>query len=197
MTTAQHTEVEVVAAAAEPSARRTPHERLLGAGARPVGGALDFVDELHPLMAGTPLFAGLDIVETRALARLMFVYDAEPAQTLIAEGDSGDFMLLMMSGTVDVLRRNRYQYPSRISVALPGQTLGEMSLFDGEPRFASCVVLERSRFAVLSREAMLRVLHDDPALGNKIMLRLVQLLSARLRQTSARLVSYIEASRET
>jgi hypothetical protein len=28
------------------------------------------------------------------------------------------------------------------------------------------------------------------------MLRLVQLLSARLRQTSARLVSYIEASRE-
>jgi CRP/FNR family cyclic AMP-dependent transcriptional regulator len=197
MNTAQQAEEAVVAVPAEPTPRRTPHERLLGAGARPVGGALEFADELHRLMSGTPLFAGLDIVEIRSLARLMFVYDAEPAQTLIVEGDGGDFMLLMMSGMVDVLRRNRYQYPSRISVALPGQTLGEMSLFDGEPRFASCVALERSRFAVLSREGMQRVLHDDPALGNKIMLRLVQLLSARLRQTSARLVSYIEASRES
>ena len=106
-------------------------------------------------------------------------------------------MMLLMTGMVDVLRRNRYDYASRISVALPGQTLGEMSLFDGEPRFASCVALERTRFAVLSREGMQRVLQDDPALGNKIMLRLVQMLSARLRQTSARLVSYIEASRES
>ena len=196
MITAQHTEGEPAAAADNALAHRTPHERLIGGGAQPVGDALAFVDELHPLMASTPLFAGLDIDETRALARLMFVYDVEPAQTLIVEGDQGDFMLLLMSGMIDVLRRNRYQYPARIAVALAGQTLGEMSLFDGEPRFASCVVLERSRVAVLSREAMLRTLHDDPELGSKIMLRLVQLLSARLRQTSARLVSYIEASRE-
>jgi CRP/FNR family cyclic AMP-dependent transcriptional regulator len=181
---------------AAPAARQTPHERLIAAGARPVSGALEFADEIHRLMSGTPLFAGLDIAETRTLARLMFVYDADPAQTLIGEGDSGDFLLLLMTGMVDVLRRNRYAYASRISVALPGQTLGEMSLFDGEPRFASCVALERTRFAVLSREGMLRVLHDDPVLGNKIMLRLVQMLSARLRQTSARLVSYLEASRE-
>jgi CRP-like cAMP-binding protein len=178
------------------TARYTPHERLVAAGARPVGGALEFADEIHRLMSGTPLFAGLDIAETRALARLMFVYEADVASTLISEGDSGDFLLLLMTGMVDVLRRNRYDYAARISVALPGQTLGEMSLFDGEPRFASCVTLERTRFAVLSREGMLRVLHDEPALGNKIMLRQVQMLSARLRQTSSRLVSYIEASRE-
>jgi CRP-like cAMP-binding protein len=179
-----------------PPARHTPHERLVAAGARPIGGALDRADDIHRLMSGTPLFAGLDIGETRTLARLMFVYEADASQILIGEGDSGDFMLLLMTGMVDVLRRNRYDYASRISVALPGQTLGEMSLFDGEPRFASCVALEHTRFAVLSREGMQHVLQDDPALGNKIMLRLVQMLSARLRQTSARLVSYIEASRE-
>lgn len=183
-------------AAAAPPVRHTPHERLVAAGARPIGGALECADDIHRLMSGTPLFAGLDIDETRTLSRLMFVYEADPAQTLIHEGESGDFMLLLMTGMVDVLRRNRFDYASRISVALPGQTLGEMSLFDGEPRFASCVALERTRFAVLSREGMNRVLHDDPALGNKIMLRLVQMLSTRLRQTSARLVSYIEASRE-
>ena len=40
------------------------------------------------------------------------------------------------------------------------------------------------------------VLHDQPRLGNKILLKLVQLLSDRLRQTSAKLVSYLETARE-
>ena len=44
---------------------------------------------------------------------------------------------------------------------------------------------------------MMLVLSDEPRLGNKIMLKLVQLLSDRLRQTSAKLVSYLEAARET
>ena len=97
---------------------------------------------------------------------------------------------------VDVLRRNRYNYPSRIAVAHSGHALGEMSMFDGEPRFASCVTLEHSRISVLTRDAMMLVLTDEPKLGNKILLKLVQLLSERLRQTSAKLVSYLEAARE-
>lgn len=43
---------------------------------------------------------------------------------------------------------------------------------------------------------MLLVLHDAPRLGSKILLNLVQLLSDRLRQTSAKRVSDLEASRE-
>jgi hypothetical protein len=49
---------------------------------------------------------------------------------------------------------------------------------------------------VLTRDALMLVLNDEPKLGNKILLKLVQLLSERLRQTSAKLVSYLEAARE-
>ena len=70
-------------------------------------------------------------------------------------------------------------------------------MFDGEPRFASCVTLENSRVAVLTREALMMVLTDQPELGNKILLKLVQLLSDRLRQTSAKLVAYLEAARDS
>ena len=101
-----------------------------------------------------------------------------------------------VDGMVDVLRRNRYNYPSRIAVAHSGHALGEMSMFDGEPRFASCVTLEHSRIAVLTRDALMLVLGEEPKLGNKILLKLVQLLSERLRQTSAKLVSYLEAARD-
>jgi|PlaIllAssembly_1097288.scaffolds.fasta_scaffold318598_1 CRP-like cAMP-binding protein len=174
----------------------TPHERLLAMGLRPIGRASEFSDEIHVLMAKTPLFSGLDIDETRKLGAFMYVYEAPPGVTVISEGEAGDFMMLLMSGMIDVLRRNRYNYPSRIAVAHGGHALGEMSMFDGEPRFASCVTLEHSRIAVLTRDALMLVLTDEPKLGNKILLKLVQLLSERLRQTSAKLVSYLEAARE-
>ena len=184
------------AAAPAPPARLTPHERLLGLGLRPIGRAIDFSQEIHGLMANTPLFSGLDIDETRRLATFMFVYESQPGVTLIAEGDGGDFMMLLMTGMVDVLRRNKFGYPSRIAVAHAGHALGEMSMFDGEPRFASCVTLEHARIAVLTRDALMLVLADEPRLGNKILLKLVQMLSERLRQTSAKLVSYLEAARD-
>ena len=179
------------------SGKRTPHERLLALGLKPVGRASDFAEEIHGLMAKTPLFSGLDIDETRKLGTFMYVYEAPPGATIINEGEAGDFMLLLMQGMVDVLRRNRYNYPSRIAVAHSGHSLGEMSMFDGEPRFASCVTLENSRIAVLTRDALMLVLGEDAKLGNKILLKLVQLLSERLRQTSAKLVSYLEAARDT
>lgn len=179
------------------STRKTPHERLLALGLKPVGRASEYSDQIFNLMSKTPLFSGLDAEETRKLGAFMYVYEAPAGITLIQEGETGDFMMLLMTGMVDVLRRNRYNYPSRIAVAHSGHALGEMSMFDGEPRFASCVTLEQSRAAVLTRDAMMLVLSDEPKLGNKIMLKLVQLLSERLRQTSAKLVSYLEAARET
>jgi CRP-like cAMP-binding protein len=187
-----------VGAAGKPDApiRQTPHERLSAIGLRPVGRASEFADEIHGLMAKTPLFSGLDMEETRKLGAFMYVYEAPAGVTIISEGEAGDFMMLLMNGMVDVLRRNRYNFPSRIAVAHSGHALGEMSMFDGEPRFASCVTLEPSRIAVLTRDAMMLVLHDEPRLGSKILLKLVQLLSDRLRQTSAKLVSYLEAARE-
>ena len=184
------------ASSASAPARRTPHERLLAVGLKPIGRASDFADQIHGLMAKTPLFSGLDMDETRKLGTFMYVYEAPPGVTVINEGEAGDFMMLLMQGMVDVLRRNRYNYPSRIAVAHAGHALGEMSMFDGEPRFASCVTLENSRIAVLTRDALMLVLGDEPALGNKILLKLVQLLSERLRQTSAKLVSYLEAARD-
>lgn len=184
------------AAAAAGAMRSTAHERLLALGLRPSGRASQFAGEIHELMTRTPLFSELKVDETRRLGAFMYVYDVPAGVTLIKEGESGDFMLLLMDGMVDVLRRNRYNYPSRIAVANAGHALGEMSMFDGEPRFASCVTLEASRIAVLTRDSLLLVLQEEPRLGNKILLKLVQLLSDRLRQTSAKLVSYIEAARE-
>jgi CRP/FNR family cyclic AMP-dependent transcriptional regulator len=167
----------------------------LMAGLSPLGGGRDFADQLYGAMAGAALFTGLERPEIDLLSALMDVYDAPAGLTLIHEGESGDFMILLVGGQVEVVRRNRANVSARIAVAEPGNTLGEMSLFDGQPRFASCITLAPTRFARLDQRAMMAFLDANPGLGRKVLLKLVHMLSDRLRQTSARLVSLIDAVR--
>ena len=101
-------------------------------------------------------------------------------------------MLMIVEGAVEVHKRDRWNTPPLLAVVEAGRTLGEMSMIDGEPRFATCVAAERCLVAVLTREALARIILEQPILGAKILMELVMMLSQRLRQTSARLVAYMD-----
>jgi CRP/FNR family cyclic AMP-dependent transcriptional regulator len=73
-----------------------------------------------------------------------------------------------------------------------GKTLGEMSMIDGEPRFATCIATERTVLAVLDREHLARIIVEQPMLGAKILMELVLMLSQRLRSTSGRLLQLMD-----
>jgi CRP/FNR family cyclic AMP-dependent transcriptional regulator len=82
--------------------------------------------------------------------------------------------------------------PKLIASVNAGKTLGEMSMIDGEPRFATCVAAETCVIAVLSRENLARIILEQPILGAKILMELVLMLSQRLRQTSIKLVGLMD-----
>jgi CRP-like cAMP-binding protein len=73
-----------------------------------------------------------------------------------------------------------------------GTTIGEMSMIDGEPRFATCRTTQATAFGVLTRDNMAKIILEQPHLGSKILVKLVTMLSARLRQTSAKLMRYMD-----
>lgn len=189
-TLASQDELDLLAAAGAESFRRAEQRGRFHLVAR--GAGTHFADDLYDLLSHSPLFSGLTLAEVRVLGTVMRVYDAPADQTLIREGDQGDFMLLLMSGRVEVVRADQHGFQNRIATATPGQTLGEMSMIDGMPRFASCVTREPCRVGVIGRRAMLALLQQQPALGNKVLLRMVNMLSERLRTTSARLVNCME-----
>jgi CRP-like cAMP-binding protein len=103
-------------------------------------------------------------------------------------------MLLMIEGSVEVFKQDRWNTPQLIASVDAGKTLGEMSMIDGEPRFATCVAAEPCVIAVLSRENLARIILEQPILGAKILMELVLMLSQRLRQTSVKLVSLMDKS---
>lgn len=118
-------------------------------------------------------------------------YRAPAGSVLIGEGDFGDFGLFVLRGKVGVFKRDASGATRRIGEAGIGETLGEMSMVDGQPRTASCIADEEVDFAVLDRDGLSSIIADDPKLGAKILIELVQHLSAKLRSASQRLAEQV------
>ena len=168
-----------------------------GRGMRPCCKAVDFAAEIHRLIANVVLLEDFTLAEVVALGQYMPVFEADAGTYVITEGDRGDFMIVVIRGVIDVTRLDSAGKPSRIAVVQGGHALGEMSMLDGEPRFSSCIALEPTCFAVLSRSALTEVIHMQPAIGTKILVKLVYVLSQRLRNTSLKLVAMTEKEKAT
>jgi CRP/FNR family transcriptional regulator, cyclic AMP receptor protein len=157
-----------------------------------VGKGTAIAGVIFSLVGRSPFFAEFSREDISVLAGYMDVYRAQPGEIIIREGDGGDYMLLIVEGHVDILKRTMRFEQQHMTGVGPGMTLGEMSMIDGEPRFATCVATEASVFAVLHRDDMAKIILDHPSLGSKILVKLVSMLSARLRQTSAKLLHYMD-----
>lgn len=156
-------------------------------------GADKYFDEIVEIMEHIRLFEDLNKEEVMALCHFMTCYAAPRGYTLLGEGESGDYLLLVLTGEVEVVKSVCGVELKSIAKVGPGETLGEMSLLDGEPRFASCITLEPTDFAVLTRAGLNEILMQMPRVGNKLLLILLQMMTIRLRDTCNRFLPKISA----
>jgi len=169
-----------------------PHSAAQLAHLERLGDALQFSAQIHALIPKCALLENFSSAEVRLLAHFMEMYRAEPGAEIIREGDGGDFMLMLVEGRVEVRKRDRWNTQQLIATVDAGKTLGEMSMIDGEARFATCVAVEPAVIAVLDRESLARIIVEQPMLGAKILMELVLMLSQRLRATSERLLGMLD-----
>ena len=147
------------------------------------------------LLQDSALLHDFSAEEADVLGHAMLRVRARPGQVLIAENDPSDWMLLLLSGTVDVGKHKLdpatlrpLDETTRVAVLRPGAVLGEMSMLDGEPRYASCWALGDVEAAILTRAALAGLIREQPAVGAKLLVKITQLLAQRLRNTSNQLL---------
>ncbi len=157
-----------------------------------LGDATKFAPQIHALIPKCRLLENFSPAEVRLLAHFMDVFRVKSGVEVIREGDGGDFMLMVLEGRIEVLRRDRWNTPQLLAEVDAGRTLGEMSMIDGEARFATCMAVEPALIAVLDRESLARIIVEQPLLGAKILMELVLMLSQRLRATSQRLLGLLD-----
>jgi CRP-like cAMP-binding protein len=102
-------------------------------------------------------------------------------------------MCIVLEGKLEVRKEDTQRVDKTVSTVLPGRSLGEMTIVDGEPRSATAVVVQTSMLAVLTQQNFKRIMQEKPALSAKLLLEIARLLSQRLRMTSGILVDYLES----
>ncbi len=153
-----------------------------------LGKGTPFVALMRAIIEHIRLFEDFDDSEIEMVAQYLDCYRVPAGTEVIHEGEQGDFMLLLLDGNMEITRRGSDGFPVKIGHAGPGKTLGEMSLIDGEPRFASCIARSECVFGILNRTGLTQIIADQPRLGVKLMMQLLLLLNQRLRLVSAELV---------
>lgn len=163
-----------------------------GLGALELLGSASFQAELRDMLADSQAFAELDGHEIAQLARYMQAYRGAPGNVLFHEGESGSFMCVVIEGAAEIFKQDSDAGNKRICEIGAGKTVGEMALIDGEPRSATCVLSQPTTLSILTRDNFHRVLKEHPALGVKMLMKIVTLTSRRLRMVSGQLVDYLE-----
>lgn len=140
------------------------------------------------------LLEGFTSEEANTLGALMPRAEIPAGQALIKEGDTGDWMLLLLDGSVDVTKTTETGVQTRLAVIQVGAAVGEMSMLDGSPRNATCTAITPVECAVLTRATIADLIQNHPAIGAKLLVKLTQLLAQRLRNTSNQVVKLVQAA---
>ena len=122
-------------------------------------------------------------------------------EVIIQEGKPGDSMYIMVSGEVEITKQltlvlDEDTPKERVMTRLKaedGVYFGEMSLLEDAPRSATVTASTDGLLLELFQKDFLDLIHHNPSMGVKLVLRLAQLLSQHLRKSNQDVVKLTTA----
>lgn len=113
-------------------------------------------------------------------------------EPILQEGAAGDGCYIIEAGKVRIeVERSHVDTDNVLEVLEPGAFVGELSLLDREPRSASAVADTDVTAYRFSTEAFEALCSEHPRLGMKLYQELGRDAAQKLRQTTARLTTFV------
>lgn len=128
------------------------------------------------------------------LSRYLHFVTVPADREVIGQDEQGDYMLIVLEGTLAVDRVQPWGGRARLAEARAGDMLGEMSLLDAGTRFSACTTLTPCTLAVVDAQRLDEMIMNEPRLGLALLASLSRRLSLRLRQVSARLSALLSSN---
>jgi CRP/FNR family cyclic AMP-dependent transcriptional regulator len=117
------------------------------------------------------LFATCGKKELREIAKTAKIATVREGTTVVTEGDEGNTMYVILTGTARVSRGGR-----KLATAGPGDSFGELALLSKGPRTATVVALSEMEVAIITRRQLSSLLEDAPAFAKKLLESLADLV---------------------
>ncbi len=106
------------------------------------------------------------------------------------QGEIGDCMFMVQDGTVEIVVE-KDGVETILRSASRNELLGEMAIFDRQPRSATIRAKGKARILTLDKRNFLRRINEDPSLA----FRMIETLSIRVRDLSRQVVELDAALR--
>jgi len=113
--------------------------------------------------------------------------ELKEGEVLFEQGDTGDALYAIMSGTLEFSIISREGRKLSLDVMRPGALFGEIALFDPGTRTASVTALEGSRVRGVKNADVLAAIRETPGLG----IDMIQLAGERMRWMSSQLNEHV------
>jgi diguanylate cyclase (GGDEF)-like protein len=113
-------------------------------------------------------------------------------EILFNEGDEGQELFIVESGKLGVSVRTKDGTDLDVAEFGPGDFFGEMSIFEQEPRSATCYTKSASVLQSLHESNLLSLIENDPVPAMKIMRRMLSITRSRLDNTGSFLTEMVQ-----
>lgn len=123
------------------------------------------------------LFRGLAPSDVQKIFSKGMTIRVQKGETIFMKGTTGNKMYVVLGGSVGV-----FDGPKCIAKLGVGETFGEMSLLNDEPRTATIVALAPANLFVLSEDVFLKLLTKKVAV--RILMNIAKSMSKKVKNTN-------------
>lgn len=131
------------------------------------------------------LFRGLEDQQIQQVIEIMQVVEMEKGELVMKEGSVSDEVFIIWDGEVDVLKKEKesgeYFHLATLS---GGESIGEMSLLDNEPRSASVVASKDSTLLKIGMSDLNSISSGNDSVSARIKINFAREMGRRLRKTN-------------
>jgi len=140
--------------------------------------------DVFDILKKVPIFQDLGRREFNKIESILHRRNWNVDQAIINEGDPGLGMYIIVAGEVRITQTGEDGVQQQLATLTGGDFFGEQALLDESPRTASAFANEPCRIIGFFRPDLLELIESNPRSGLKIVMRLSQMISVRLRHTN-------------
>lgn len=140
--------------------------------------------DVFEILKKVPIFQDLRRREFNKIETILHRRNWSTDEPIVNEGDPGVGMYIIITGEVRIVQVGEDGVQQQLATLTGGDFFGEQALLDESPRTASVYANESCRVIGFFRPDLLELIESNPRLGLKIVMRLSQMISVRLRHTN-------------
>jgi CRP-like cAMP-binding protein len=133
------------------------------------------------MLRNIPIFRELSYKEMLEVDELLYERVYEKNEIVFERGDAGHGVFIVISGKLRV-DTGQPALSTAVLEICPGESVGELALFDEGPRSATVIAVERTVTVALFQAEFATLLTKNKNIGVKVLMEFARLLSRRARQ---------------